>query len=131
MSNILVSGNHLTNPGFSGIAIREPSFTGTDAVNIDVIGNRVTGAGGSGLDVTSAATGAVEARNNVFRNSVGDGIFFGSTTNGNLLRANTARGNVHHDCHDDSVGTGTAGTANTWINNIGVTDTPNVCRRDD
>jgi parallel beta helix pectate lyase-like protein len=133
VSGVLVNGNRLMNPGFSGIAIREAVLGGTfaDATNIDVLGNRVVGAEGSGLDVTSAAAAAVEARNNVFRNSVGDGIFFGEFTNGNLIRANTARGNAHHDCHDDSTGTGTAGTANTWINNIGVTDTPNVCRRDD
>ncbi len=27
------------------------------------------------------------------------------------------RNNAEHDAHDDSVGTGTAGTANTWADN--------------
>jgi nitrous oxidase accessory protein NosD len=132
VSGVVVRQNQLQNPGFSGIAIRQADFGGSDATNIDVLNNRVVGAAGSGLDVTSTAAAAVEAIGNVFRNSVGDGIFFGSLTNGNLIRGNTARVNMHHDCHDDSVGTGTAGTANTWINNVGVKRTPNgICRPSD
>ena len=30
--------------------------------------------------------------------------------------------NVTHDCHDDSAGSGTAGTANTWTNDEGSTE---------
>lgn len=57
-----------------------------------------------------------------------DGILFGSATNGNQIRGNTARGNFPYDCEDDSTGSGTAGTANTWVDNNGVTDNPNgIC----
>jgi hypothetical protein len=31
------------------------------------------------------------------------------------------RDNGEHDCHDDSVGSNTAGTANFWIGNLGET----------
>jgi hypothetical protein len=37
--------------------------------------------------------------------------------------------NVTHDCHDDSNDSGTAATANFWINNKGVTQNrPGLCR---
>ncbi|HEV2951307.1 MAG TPA: hypothetical protein VGZ51_04295 [Actinomycetota bacterium] len=54
--------------------------------------------------------------------------FFGSLTNGNQIRSNTASGNGNLDCEDDSSGSGTSGTANTWTSNNGVTDDPNgIC----
>ena len=123
----------LLNPGFARIAIRDVLGT-SPAGNVDVLGNTVTGAEGSGIDVTAADFAAVSARNNTLRNNgVGpdaprDGIFFGSLTNGNQIRSNTASGNGNRDCEDDSSGSGTSGTANTWTNNNGGTDDPNgIC----
>ena len=116
------------NPGFSGIAVRDTLQIFTGAANVNVVGNTVTGAEGSGIDVTADDFAAVSARNNTLRNNGIDGIFFGSSTNGNQIRSNTASGNVNFDCEDDSTGSGTSGTANTWTNNNGVTDDPNgIC----
>jgi len=132
-SGILIQRNVLTNPGFAGIAVRNVA-TGLPVGNVDVLGNTVTGAEGSGIDVTASDFAAVSARNNVLRNNgVGpdfpqDGIYFGPVTKGNQIRGNTASGNSGFDCEDDSSGSGTAGTANTWVNNNGVTDDPNgIC----
>ena len=37
---------------------------------------------------------------------------------------------AEHDCHDDSVGLGTAGTANFWIKDHGLTENrPGLCKR--
>lgn len=95
---------------------------------MNVVGNTVTGAEGSGIDVTADDFAAVSARNNTLRNNGIDGIFFGSATNGNQIRSNTASGNVNLDCEDDSVGSGTSGTSNTWTNNNGGTSHPNgIC----
>lgn len=131
---ILIQRNVLVNPGFAGIAVRDTLQIFTGAANVDVLGNTVTGAEGSGIDVTADDFAAVSARNNTLRNNgVGtfaprDGIFFGSLTNGNQIRGNTASGNANLDCEDDSAGSGTAGTANTWVGNNGVTDDPNgIC----
>jgi hypothetical protein len=47
---------------------------------------------------------------------------------GNTFRSNLARFNAEHDCHDNSTGAGTAGTANTWVNNQGQTQNrPGLC----
>jgi parallel beta-helix repeat protein len=125
---ILIQRNVLVNSGFSGIAIRDTLQIFTGASNVNVVGNTVTGAVGSGIDVTADDFAAVSARNNTLRNNGIDGIYFGPDTNGNQIRSNTASGNVNLDCEDDSVGSGTSGTKNTWTNNNGVTDDPNgIC----
>jgi hypothetical protein len=131
---ILIQRNVLTDPGFAGIAVRDTLGLPGSAANVQVVGNTVTGAEGSGIDVTAEDFAAVSARNNTLRNNgvapdaPRDGIFFGSLTRGNQIRGNTASGNAVFDCEDESTGSGTAGTANTWVNNNGGTDSPNgIC----
>jgi hypothetical protein len=53
---------------------------------------------------------------------VWDGLYADSLSTGNRLEYNRMERNVEHDCHDDSLGTGTAGTANFWIKDYGVTE---------
>jgi parallel beta-helix repeat protein len=61
-----------------------------------------------------------------------DGIRVDTFSTGNTLRDNHLRHNLTHDCHDDSLGAGTAGTANSWTNNEGSTSKPaGLCRADD
>jgi large repetitive protein len=56
------------------------------------------------------------------------GIFVNARSTDNLFRDNRALGNERLDCWDRSEGTGTSGTANTWIDNIGETDRPSgIC----
>jgi hypothetical protein len=131
---ILIQRNVLVNPEFAGIAVRDTLQIFTGAANVDVLGNTITGAEGSGIDVSAEDFAAVSVRNNTVRNNgvqsfpPTDGILFGSATNGNQIRGNTASGNFPFDCEDNSTGSGTAGTANTWVNNNGVTDNPNgIC----
>ena len=47
----------------------------------------------------------------------------------NVFKGNKSFGNTEHDCHDDSTGTGTGGTANTWKDNKGATENkPDLCK---
>jgi len=51
---------------------------------------------------------------------------------GNTFHDNHLGNNVTHDCHDNSVGSGTANTGNFWINNEGTTSQPSgLCGEDD
>jgi len=51
---------------------------------------------------------------------------------GNTVHDNRLKHNVTHDCHDNSMGTGTAGTSNSWINNDGTTSNPpGLCGEDE
>ena len=96
---------------------------------------------GTGILLFQAASGILVENNEVFENDDGislydtdgakikrnkshdqlvyDGLFADSASTGNVFELNKASNNAEHDCHDDSVGTGTAGTANTWKGNQG------------
>jgi parallel beta-helix repeat protein len=54
---------------------------------------------------------------NLIRQNVRDGIRANALTAANTIERNVMLENAEHDAHDDSVGTGTGGTANFWINN--------------
>jgi hypothetical protein len=59
-----------------------------------------------------------------------DGLYADADSEGNRFISNTALRNTEHDCHDDSEGDGTAGTANTWNGNRGETSQPaGLCRK--
>jgi hypothetical protein len=58
-----------------------------------------------------------------------DGLYADADSEGNRFISNTALRNTEHDCHDDSEGDGTAGTANTWNGNRGETQNrPGLCK---
>ena len=125
---VVIQRNVLSNPGFAGIAVRDTLQVFSGAANVSILGNTVTGAEGAGIDVTADDFAAVTARNNTLTNNSGDGILFGAATNGNQIRFNTATGNLPFDCEDQSTGSGTSGTANTWAGNNGNTDSPDgIC----
>jgi len=69
---------------------------------------------------------------NTVENNGQDGIYLdGADVNGsNQLFDNTAEGNTRFDCHDDTSGGGTAGTANLWFHNTGILSQPQgLCTR--
>lgn len=77
-------------------------------------------------------TGVTLTRNRATSSTFFDGIFFDTDTAQNRIRSNVSSGNRQFDCEDDSTGTGTAGTANSWRSNRGQTENrPGLCRVDD
>jgi parallel beta-helix repeat protein len=85
---------------------------------------------GHGIRLLDGDNNTVE-RNESEDNGI-DGIRADSASTGNTIRRNEMEDNAEHDCHDDSVGPGTAGTANFWIDNEGETENrPGLCRDDD
>lgn len=57
-----------------------------------------------------------------------DGIRSDAASTGNTFVRNHMQDNAEHDAHDDSVGAGTAGTANFWIDNHCKTENrPGLC----
>jgi hypothetical protein len=51
-----------------------------------------------------------------------DGMYADSASTNNRIEYNRMERNAEHDCHDDSFGAGTAGTANFWIKDHGLTE---------
>jgi len=73
---------------------------------------------------------SVTVRSNVVQNSTrsgdnpGRGIRLQAGSSGVVVTSNAVSGSSDVDCVDDSKGTGTAGTADTWTRNAGRTSTP-------
>jgi parallel beta helix pectate lyase-like protein len=121
-------------------------------VDHNVVTENVGGGFGTGVIIFRAGTGLVDVdHNDVYRNDDGislyetdnaaishndsheqlvyDGLFADSASEGNTIDHNDAFLNAEHDCHDDSVGGGTAGTANFWIHDKGNTENkPGLCK---
>jgi copper-binding protein NosD len=97
------------------------------AEQIIVRANDITGNGGSGILLLGADSNLLKA-NHIANNGnpagdTTDGIRVDSTSMGNQILDNHMSNNVHHDCHDDSNGTGSGipPTANTWKGDEGNT----------
>lgn len=68
-------------------------------------------------------------RDNLSGDNGRDGMRVDAGAESNTIEQNKMLGNGEHDCHDDSVGSGTAGTANFWIKDVGKTENrPGLCR---
>jgi len=113
--------NVISGFGDSGIRLRDGA-----SGNL-VFGNRVTGNGTGGDPTTGDGISLENADNNVvFGNVVSgnarDGIRIDAASTDNRILHNRLNDNHEHDAHDDSMGSRTAGTANLWSGNIGLTE---------
>ncbi len=80
---------------------------------------------GLGLNTVSGLTAQDNTLGHGRANAVG---VFLVDSDGNTIRRNDARGNGGLDCTDDSSGSGTAGTDNTWTADLGVDADPSgIC----
>jgi parallel beta-helix repeat protein len=106
----------------AGVLLFQPGVGDVDVDNNDASAND------DGI-VLSDADGQSIDNNESHDNVLFDGIFVDQDSTGNSLKNNEALNNNALDCEDDSTGTGTAGTANSWKNDTGVTqDPPGICR---
>ena len=105
------------------------------ATQIVVRKNDVENNGGSGILLLGANSNLLKSNqvqgNGTAGGDTTDGIRVDTNSTNNQILENHMTGNVTHDCHDDSngSGSGTPPTANTWTNDQG--DTQNrdgLCR---
>ncbi len=116
----LIKDNRIRGFGDSGIRLREGAFGNV------VEDNRVSGNGTAGDPTTGDGISLEDAQNNRIRhnrveNNRRDGIRVDADSAGNLIDHNRLRNNGEFDADDESIGSGTAGTANTWKHNKGKT----------
>lgn len=120
-NDVDVEKNTISSCGFSGIQL-----FGT--VNSDVQRNSVRNCAdrGIGLRVGSNADGAAwnQIDHNTLRNNGTNGIEAVAGTHDNRFERNSATGDTVWDCLDSSTGTKTAGTANTWVHDVGPKASP-------
>ena len=86
----------------------------------------------SGLLLLGADSNLLKSNHIAGNGTVGpdrDGLSADMNSKNNQILDNHMSNNVGFDCRDDSVGTGTAGTANTWNNDMGTTQNrPGLCK---
>lgn len=102
-----------------------------NAVNANVFENNLSNNDGNGIRL-GGGLGVTDSRvsNNETNGNDMNGIVADANSARNTIDRNRAQGNTLFDCRDDSAGTGTAGTANYWIQDIGNTQNrPGLCRR--
>ncbi len=113
-----VANNQVSGSTFDGITVESSTGGQIDANN----SSDNTGPFGEGFGVYTT-TGARFENDQADENAT-NGFYAGSDTSGNVFSSGEAHGNRTFDCEDDSVGAGTAHTANLWIDDRGVTSQP-------
>jgi nitrous oxidase accessory protein NosD len=118
-----ITGNSFAFPRAAGTGVLLFQH-GPDLVTVgfnDIYGNDV------GLYLFDGDSTLIE--HNESHDNVYDGIYADPGSMGNRIEYNRMEGNTEHGCHDDSHGAGTAGTANFWIKDRGLTEFPaGICR---
>jgi parallel beta-helix repeat protein len=117
-----VEGNRVHDNFDSGIVLDMSN-------NNKVLDNHVDKNAAEGIDLFDGSQGNRVEGNRANHN--GDvGILAESDTSGNTFRDNKGHNNATFDAEDDSTGTGTAGTANTWTGNHFGTTSPDGLNND-
>jgi parallel beta-helix repeat protein len=109
-----VENNKVVNGTFDGITV--DTSNGLPVQNNQVQSND----NGVGVYATSGAS----IQNNHAKDNRTNGFYAGSDTSSNTFQNDEADDSGTFDCHDDSVGGGTAGTANFWLSDHGDTSSP-------
>jgi parallel beta-helix repeat protein len=126
--HIVVKRNRVTSASGNGIDVRssagDPKLPKAAPEHVQVLRNKVTGVEQHGIEVDADGAGEYLVRGNLALRNTLVGIHLGPKTHDNRVAGNTALGNVELDCQDESHGGGTAGTGNTWRDNVGPKASP-------
>ncbi len=96
-----------------------------NAIQCTISNNITAPAGNDGIALSgNSFLNTISGNSNLGLANGHDGIFLAATTYQNTITRNTYTGNVNFDLEDLSVGSGTAGTANTWSGNTFTTSNP-------
>jgi parallel beta-helix repeat protein len=133
-TNIEISHNNLFNNRSDAIVLCGATAFGCGPLTANKIrNNEIVDNGGSGIAFFDADSNLVKTnrieRNGVSAGDATDGIRVDSASTQNRISENHMSANRTHDCHDDSAGLATAGTANFWVNDQGDTENrPGLCK---
>jgi hypothetical protein len=130
--DIVVKRNLVKSASGNGIDVRKtPGEAGLSAAaptHVQILKNKVAQVEQHGIEVDADGVGEYTVRGNFALRNTLVGIHFGPDTHENLVAGNTARANLDLDCQDESLGDGTAGTDNTWRDDVGPNASPDgIC----
>ena len=118
-THVQITRNTVT--GGAATGIRVTNIFGTVNKDLVVSGNRIVSRS-DGIRLSGQTSGSIKANDIALSTDVGillDGDNAGVAVNGNKVASSKT-----FDCRDDSTGTRTAGTANTWTANVGLRAQP-------
>jgi parallel beta-helix repeat protein len=115
---LVIDHNHVSHSTYFGIAL--DGTTHSQVSDNTTNHNGSNNPGDSGILLFDASQNTVE--HNTSDHNSGTGIFVDASSKGNTIADNRLHDNASVDAEDDSRGTGTGGTANTWSDNHGQTD---------
>lgn len=123
---VVVGHNEFDGTGFGNGITSGPSFGGGPDTNLTIEHNRLQEFLFDGIRLRRATSSTV-AFNLI--DAVGrDGLRADQEASGNTFVKNLVKETGEHDCHDDTAGPGTAGTANVWEDNKADTENrPGLC----
>ena len=123
--NVTVADNTITAGAAPGIDLNNASYTRSTAVTVraNTISGRSVGIAATDVPADGSDTGFVITENTITGSST-DGLSVGAGDVGFAISDNNVSTSTIDDCVDQSTGRGTAGTANTWTANLGVTSQP-------
>jgi parallel beta-helix repeat protein len=135
-SEVTVTNNRAEGNGSNGIAV---TATVNNVAAENVVTQNLSGENAASGVLLNGATRSVVEKNLLVRNLDGVRMFNNAAANGiqsnvvwrsgrdgiraegatreNAIEQNVIGESAEHDAHDDSLGTGTGGTANFWVNN--------------
>lgn len=119
---VTVEKNHIAGSPFDGIR-----FDGTS--NSTIANNKSERNTRDGIRLINASN-TNSVHDNLSRDNGRDGMRVDPAGSaGSTIQQNQMLGNGEHDCHDDTAGAGTGGTANFWIKDLGKTQNrPGLCK---
>lgn len=128
--DILVKANRIKSANGTGIDVRDsgaPPNPASPPEDVAVLKNKVAKAKLHGIDIAATGTEQYGVRGNLAVRNGEVGIHVGAPIPedgpaGGELTRNTALDNGVLDCQDQTLGGGTAGTANLWEGNVGGPD---------
>jgi parallel beta-helix repeat protein len=121
-NQLVIEKNHVRGASFDGIRL-------TRTINSTVAGNKSERNDRDGIRLLTSSSNN-DVHDNLSRDNGRDGLRVDADgSSANTIEQNKMLGNVEHDCHDDTAGPGTGGTANFWLKNVGKTQNrPFLCK---
>ncbi len=120
--NAVIDRNKVTWSTVNGITLVSTSGARIEHNTTDHNGSSNSAFLGGGIALFLSTNNIVD--HNTSNHNIGDGIFVDSGSTGNTFSHNHLRENTRFDAEDQSTGTGTFGTGNTWTKNHGETSDP-------
>jgi hypothetical protein len=125
----VISHNQISDGQYSAIRINAPAFGGPADADMTIDHNAIRNMALAGIAVAPDSLVNSTIDHNQIQDNGGDGIGIDAGGNGgNVIDHNQLNRNgdgvTAFDARDDTTGAGTAGTANTWVQNDGTTSDP-------